>query len=195
MKITYVSTGAKRLPRYFRCLRECLLNGEIKISSTELAKKLDVTPSQVRADLNKYSGAGLQGYGYNVKMLYTEISRDLGVGNGMSAAVIGAEKKNSPQISLWLEGRGITDIRHIPVSDGIFDEVEKTECDIALVLDCPDKEKMQSAIRLSKIKGVWNLTQSDFELEIPTVNLPFGDIISALMYEMKRIEKGEKNEI
>ena len=63
MKTAYISAGAKRLPRYFRTLRECLMNGEIKISSSVLAKKLDITPSQVRADLNRYSGAGLQGYG------------------------------------------------------------------------------------------------------------------------------------
>ena len=195
MKTAYISTGAKRLPRYFRCLREALLNGEIKISSTELAKKLNVTPSQVRADLNRYSGAGLQGYGYNVKTLYTEISRDLGTGEGMTAAVIGAEKKNTPQLSLWLEGRGISDIKYIPLTDGIFDEVSKTERDIALVVDCLDKEKMQSALRLSGIKGVWNLTQSDFDLDIPTVNLPLGDIISGLMYEVKQKKKGEKNEI
>ncbi|MBQ8254060.1 MAG: hypothetical protein IJY94_00985 [Clostridia bacterium] len=192
MKTAYISAGAKRLPRYFRTLRECLMNGEIKISSSVLAKKLDITPSQVRADLNRYSGAGLQGYGYNVKTLYTEISRDLGVGDGMSAAIIGAEPSNAPHLAMWLEGRGISDMRFILFDEGIYSKVEKLDCDIALILYCDDKEKMQSALRLSGVKGVWNMTQSDFDLDIPTVNLPVGDVLSALMYEIKQNEKGEK---
>ncbi len=191
MKTAYISAGAKRLPRYFRTLRECLMNGEIKISSGELAKKLNITPSQVRADLNRYSGAGLQGYGYNVKVLYTEISRDLGVGDGMSAAIIGTDREGAPHLALWLEGRGISNTEYIPNDENVYDKVEKLECDVALVLDCTDKEQMQSALGASFVKGVWNMTQSDFDLDIPTVNLPVGDVISSLMYEIKQT-KGEE---
>ncbi len=193
MKTAYISTGAKRLPRYFRALRECLFNGEIKISSNELSKMLDITPSQVRADLNRYSGAGLQGYGYNVKLLYTEISRDLGVGDGMTAVIIGAEKGSVPQLAIWLEGRGISDIAYIPTES--YSKIEDAEYDIALVIESADKEKMQDSLRRSRIKGVWNMTQSDFDLGIPTVNLPIGDVISSLMYEIKQSKKGENNEI
>lgn len=193
MNISYFSSGARRLPRYFRTLRECLINGEIKISSSELAKKLDITPSQVRADLNRYSGAGLQGYGYNVKILYTEISRDLGVGDGMTAVIIGAEKGSVPQLAIWLEGRGISDIAYIPTE--AYTKIEDAEYDIALVIDTADKEKLQDSLRRSHIKGVWNMTQSDFDLGIPTVNLPIGDVISSLMYEIKQKEKGENDEI
>ena len=191
MKTAYISAGAKRLPRYFRALRECLMNGEVKISSTDLAKKLNITPSQVRADLNKYSGAGLQGYGYNVKVLYTEISRDLGVGDGMSATVIGESREDAPRIAVWLEGRGVSNTEYIPDGENVYGQVEKLDCDIVLVLKCSDKEKMQSALGRSRVKGVWNMTQSDFDLDIPTVNLPVGDVISALMYEIKQT-KGEK---
>ncbi len=192
MKTVYISTGAKRLPRYFRTLRECLMNGEIKISSSDLAKKLDITPSQVRADLNKYSGAGLQGYGYNVKTLYTEISRELGVGDGMTAAVIGPDKENARFLSPRLEGRGISNTVFIPSGEGVYDAVRGLNTDIAIILECDDKEKMQSALRVSRVKGVWNMTQSDFDLDIPTVNLPVGDILSSLMYEIKQKMKGEE---
>ncbi len=192
MKTAYISAGAKRLPRYFRALRECLMNGEVKISSSDLAKKLDITPSQVRADLNRYSGAGLQGYGYNVKTLYTEISRELGVGDGMTAVIIGAEPSSVPHLAMWLEGRGISDMGYILCEKDFYSKIEKLDCDLALILYSDDKEKMQSALRLSCVKGVWNMTQSDFDLDIPTVNLPVGDIISALMYEIRQNEKGEK---
>lgn len=168
------------------------MNGEIKISSSDLAKKLDITPSQVRADLNKYSGAGLQGYGYNVKTLYTEISRELGVGDGMTAAVIGPDKENARFLSPRLEGRGISNTVFIPSGEGVYDAVRGLNTDIAIILECDDKEKMQSALRVSRVKGVWNMTQSDFDLDIPTVNLPVGDILSSLMYEIKQKMKGEE---
>ncbi len=195
MKTPYISSGAKRLPHYFRTLRECLMNGEIKISSAVLASKLGITPSQVRADLNCYSGAGLQGYGYNVKTLYTEISRDLGVGDGMTAAIIGTDEKSASYLPSWLEGRGISNTKCIRNDENIYLSTEALSCDIAIVISCADKEKMQSALRASSVKGVWNMTQSDFSLDVPTVNLPIGDIILGLMYEIKQKAKGEKNEI
>ena len=46
-----------RLPRYFRYLRELLMNGIMRVSSQELAERLAITPSQVRSDLNKFDGA------------------------------------------------------------------------------------------------------------------------------------------
>ena len=63
----------KRLPRYYRYLGELLKNDVIRISSKELSKKMNVTASQIRQDLNNFGGFGQQGYGYNVEYLYNEI--------------------------------------------------------------------------------------------------------------------------
>ena len=41
---------------------------------------MHVTASQIRQDLNNFGGFGQQGYGYNVKYLYTEDREDTGVG-------------------------------------------------------------------------------------------------------------------
>ena len=43
----------QRYPRYFRVLRTLLVNGIMKVSSVELARHLNITPSTVRADLNR----------------------------------------------------------------------------------------------------------------------------------------------
>lgn len=40
---------------------------------------MKVTASQIRQDLNNFGGFGQQGYGYNVKYLYSEISKILGI--------------------------------------------------------------------------------------------------------------------
>ena len=69
----------KRLPRYRRYLRELQKKGVEKISSKDLSKLIGYTASQIRQDLNNFGGFGQQGYGYNVKYLYTEIGKILGL--------------------------------------------------------------------------------------------------------------------
>ncbi|MEE1042468.1 MAG: winged-helix domain-containing protein, partial [Clostridia bacterium] len=60
----------KRLPRYYRYLRDLADNGVVRISSQLLGEKMNVTASQIRQDLNCFGGFGQQGYGYNVEALY-----------------------------------------------------------------------------------------------------------------------------
>ncbi len=50
-----------------------------RISSNDLSKRMNVTASQIRQDLNNFGGFGQQGYGYNVKYLYEEIGKILGL--------------------------------------------------------------------------------------------------------------------
>ena len=67
----------KRLPRYYRYLGELLEDGVERISSGELSERMKVTASQIRQDLNNFGGFGQQGYGYNVRYLYSEIGKSL----------------------------------------------------------------------------------------------------------------------
>ena len=69
----------RRLPRYYRYLGELIEQGVERISSNELSKRMKVTASQIRQDLNNFGGFGQQGYGYNVHYLYTEIGKILGL--------------------------------------------------------------------------------------------------------------------
>ena len=79
-----------RLPRYHRFLGELKDEGVERISSQELSKKMHVTASQIRQDLNNFGGFGQQGYGYNVKYLHTEIGKILGLDNNHNFVIIGA---------------------------------------------------------------------------------------------------------
>ena len=69
----------KRLPRYYRYLNDLSEEGVERISSSELSKIMKVTASQIRQDLNHFGGFGQQGYGYNVRTLYEEIGKILGL--------------------------------------------------------------------------------------------------------------------
>ena len=77
-----------RLPRYYRYLGELMEEGIERISSNELSARMKVTASQIRQDLNNFGGFGQQGYGYNVKYLYTEIARILGIDRQQNEAIV-----------------------------------------------------------------------------------------------------------
>ncbi|MFI3231505.1 MAG: redox-sensing transcriptional repressor Rex [bacterium] len=84
------SAVIKRLPRYYRFLGELLDNGVTRISSNDLSKKMDVTASQIRQDLNNFGCFGQQGYGYNVELLLQEIQQILGLNKAYNLIVLGA---------------------------------------------------------------------------------------------------------
>lgn len=80
----------KRLPRYYRYLGELLEHGDERISSNDLSKRMKVTASQIRQDLNNFGGFGQQGYGYNVGYLREEIGKILGLNDKHDMVIIGA---------------------------------------------------------------------------------------------------------
>lgn len=201
----YGSAG-KRYPRYFRCLRELLMNGIMKISSAELAERLGLTPSQVRADLNGFGGAGQQGYGYHVKTLYTEISRELGAGDRMTAVILGGEPSTVSYLAERFEGRGVTAVAHVTSVSGegsvpkvlpseLTAYLEKETVDLAVVVENVTGEAPLAPLLVSHgIRGIWNMTQQDMEAEIPVLNLPVGDIMMSLCCDVRHAkdEKGGK---
>ena len=80
----------KRLPKYHRYLKELMRNDVDRISSKELGEKIGFTASQIRQDLNNFGDFGQQGYGYNVKELYKQISLILGLDKEYTGVIIGA---------------------------------------------------------------------------------------------------------
>ena len=68
----------KRLPRYYRYLGELMEENVERISSNDLSKKMHVTASQIRQDLNNFGGFGQQGYGYNVRFCIQKSVKSLG---------------------------------------------------------------------------------------------------------------------
>ncbi len=195
----FASGSVRRYPRYFRYLRSLLINGIVKTSSKQIAEALELTPSQVKADLNRFNNVGQQGYGYNVKLLYTEISRELGAGDGMSAVIIGTGIKTAKLFAERFEGRGVgvcavfsddTEADHsLPCypTSMIKEVLQKTPADIAVVTEFPCGVDACELARLG-IKGIWNMTQTDIrssECDIPIINLPIGDILMGLCYEIR----------
>ena len=80
----------RRLPRYYRYLGELIEDGVREFHPTELSARMHVTASQIRQDLNNFGGFGQQGYGYNVKYLYMEIAKILGLDRTHKMIIVGA---------------------------------------------------------------------------------------------------------
>ena len=122
-----------RLPRYYRYLGELLKSGVERISSRELSKRMGITASQIRQDLNCFGGFGQQGYGYNVEYLYGEIAGILGLNSRYKAILVGAGNMGQALIqNTTFEKRGFSLI-------GVFDN---------------DPEKIGKEIKGMKISDV-----------------------------------------
>ncbi len=203
----YISKAViRRLPRYFRYLRDLLSNDIMRISSKELSERMNVTASQIRQDLNCFGGFGQQGYGYNVKSLYSEISKILGVDKGYKAVIIGVGNLGKALINTpMFEKRGVklsglfdVDCDLIGKSFGQLtvmntDDMETfcRENDISIaILTLPKTEVYDTAIRLASagVKGFWNFSNAELSLpDYPDViieNVHLGDSLMALCYEI-----------
>ncbi len=87
----YVSDAViRRLPAYYRHLRELEEKGVVQISSQELGEKMRLTPSQIRQDISSFGGVGRQGYGYDIKELKEHIRQLMGINREHRMVIIGA---------------------------------------------------------------------------------------------------------
>lgn len=205
---TEVSTAViKRLPRYFRYLRELIRMGKTRVSSAELSKMMNVTASQIRQDLNCFGGFGQQGYGYNVNYLYTKICEILGVGRGYRAAIIGAGNLGTALVrSPMFEKRGVDVVAMFDVSDSLIGKkvgnvkifhtddleniFEEYLIDIA-ILTVPKEYALDIVEKLKNtgVSGIWNFTGKELELDdvgIVSENVHIGDSLMTLCYEISK---------
>lgn len=203
-KVTVSQAVIRRLPRYFRYLRELIRQGKTRISSGELSDMMGVTASQIRQDLNCFGGFGQQGYGYNVNYLYARICDLLGVGAGIRAVIIGAgdlgralvrapmfEKRGVDIVSMFdvdpnLIGRmvgGVT-IRDIADLERFCDE---NVVDMAvLTLPKDSAEEVANRLIACGVRGLWNFTSKEIKTDegVFVENVHLGDSLMILNYQI-----------
>lgn len=198
-----------RLPRYYRYLGDLLEAGVVRISSSDLSKKMHVTASQIRQDLNNFGGFGQQGYGYNVKYLYTEIGKILGLDRCHNFIIIGAGNlgqalanyasfersgfilKSLFDVNPRLEG---VTIRGIPVRmvDELEDFLKNNDIEIA-ALTLPKSKAIEVADILvdNGVKGIWNFAHTDLSLpkDVVVENVHLSDTLMKLSYNLCQQDK------
>ena len=197
----------RRLPRYYRYLGELLEHGEERISSNDLSKRMKVTASQIRQDLNNFGGFGQQGYGYNVKYLYAEIGKILGLNKNHNVIIIGAgnlgqalanyssfEKRGFVVKALFdinpeLKGKEVRGSK-VYMIDELNEYVsEHNDIDIA-VLTIPKNNAVEVADILVKagIKAFLNFAHIDLNLpdDVIVENVHLSDSLMRLSYNITR---------
>ena len=195
----------RRMPRYYRYLGDLLEDGVERISSNDLSKRMNVTASQIRQDLNNFGGFGQQGYGYNVKFLYEEIGKILGLNQKHNIIVIGAgnlgqalanyvkfEKLGFVITALFdvnpaLEGVTVRGIK-IHMLDELDDYCKDHVVDIA-ALTMPKEKADAIANRLVNlgIQAIWNFANVDLDLidkDVVVENVHLSDSLMQLSYNI-----------
>ena len=205
-----------RLPRYYRYLGELIEEGVERISSNELSARMKVTASQIRQDLNNFGGFGQQGYGYNVKHLYAEIAKILGIDRQHNLVIIGAgnlgqaianyanfEKRgfvikgmfdiNPRLIGLVVRGieiRGVEELEQF---------IRDNDVQIA-ALTIPKTKAPEIADRVIRagVKGIWNFAHVDLTVpdDVVVENVHLSESLMRLCYRvcsMQDKESGEKD--
>ena len=190
-----------RLPRYYRYLGELIEEGVERISSNELSARMKVTASQIRQDLNNFGGFGQQGYGYNVKYLYSEIAKILGIDRQHNVIIIGAGNLGQAIANYTnFERRGFV-IRGIEIRsvDDLETFIRENEIQIA-ALTIPKTKAPEIADRLvnAGIRAIWNFAHTD--LVVPEVvvveNVHLSESLMRLSYRvssMYDLQEEKKN--
>lgn len=203
-----------RLPRYYRYLGDLLEAGVERISSNDLSRKMHVTASQIRQDLNNFGGFGQQGYGYNVKYLYTEIGKILGLNKTHNFIIIGAGNlgqalanyasfersgfilKSLFDINPRLEG---VSIRGIPVRmmDELVDFLQHNDIEIAaLTIPKIKTAEVTDILVENGIKAIWNFAHTDLNLskDVIVESVHLSDSLMKLSYNISQRDEGRKKQ-
>ena len=173
---------------------------------------MKVTASQIRQDLNNFGGFGQQGYGYNVKYLYMEIAKIMGVDRQHNLIIIGAGNlgqaianyanferrgfmiKGMFDINPRLIGRVVRGAEIMGV-ENLEDFIIEHDVQIA-ALTIPKTKAPEIADRLvvAGIKGIWNFAHIDLTVpdDVVVENVHLSESLMRLSYRICSMEDEEQ---
>ena len=170
---------------------------------------MSVTASQIRQDLNNFGGFGQQGYGYNVKYLYEEIGKILGLDKKHNMIIIGGgnlgqalanyvdfEKrgfyiKGIFDVNPILKGLSVRGIQ-IHMLEDLESFIKDEDIQIAaLTLPKSKAEEMTKLLVQYGIKAIWNFAHIDLDVpsDVLVENVHLSESLMQLSYNITRYEK------
>ena len=195
----------RRMPRYYRKLRELLEQGVDHISSGELARIMDVTASQIRQDLNHFGGFGQYGYGYDIEFLKNRIEQILGLDKTYGMVIFGAGNlgsamaKHTPSIPLPHHVHALFDNDPAVIGTKVGPYTVLDTADFATyiaenpaeiaVLTLPETQAQQVADLAVQggIRAIWNFSPADIQISDPKVvieNVHLSNSLMVLTYHL-----------
>ncbi|MEB3429812.1 redox-sensing transcriptional repressor Rex [Citroniella saccharovorans] len=202
----------KRLPKYYRYLKQIKSKGIVRVSSSELSQITGLTPSQIRQDLNHFGGFGQQGYGYNVEELIGELQNILGMTVKYNAIILGAgnigqaiaqytglsdTKFNITAIfdkSKKLVGKKISDIEVNPI-DYLEPYLKKNDVHIAIIaVPLESAQELADICMDNGVKGIWNYAPLDLKVRegVRVENVHLDDSLFTLTFYLTNPWAAEK---
>ena len=198
----YVSEAViRRLPGYYRHLTELEAEGVVQISSQDLGRRMELTPSQIRQDINCFGGFGRQGYGYTVSELRGHIAEILGLDQRHKLIMVGmgnigsAIAKYLPNVDGNFECIGMFDIvagrkvgdMEVQSIEAVEKFINENEVDLAAIC-VPASEAQDILDRLIScgVKSFWNFAPTDLKHKdnVTVVNVHLSDNLHILSYKM-----------
>ena len=173
----------RRLPWYLAYAQLVLKEGELYLSSTQIAKNIAVDASMVAKDLSYVNIAGRTRVGYDVKELVDVLEDFLGFTNSHKAFLFGVGSLGGALMhDNGLEQFGLeivagfdvkyelsgTSINRIPIHhpDRFVEIQRKTGINIGILTVPVDKAQMVSEIMIAGgIQAIWNFTP--FRIRVP----------------------------
>ena len=198
----------KRLPKYYRYLKELERENRLFISSSELADLLGLTASQVRQDVNAFGGEGRQGCGYSVSGMRQYIGEVLGtnliqkliiVGMGhLGQALVryeGFSSDNYQTVAVFDTDEQKIGLRIGDITIQHVRELENTlakqTADVAvLTLPAHAAQDAAEALYACGIRGFWNFAPVDLRLpaDASIVSVHMDDSLELLSYRMLHLD-------
>jgi redox-sensing transcriptional repressor len=199
---------AKRLPLYYRFIKNLSLSGKQRVSSAELSEAVKVDSATIRRDFSYFGALGKKGYGYNVNYLLSFFSQTLdqddvigviliGVGNlGTAFLNYNFTKNNNTRIQMAFDvdtGKIGSTIADIPVYH--LDELEERLTDDVKVaiLTVPSHVAQSVTDRLAKtaIEGILNFTPARIDVpeHIRIHHIDLAVELQTLVYFLKHYPK------
>ncbi|MBD7916179.1 redox-sensing transcriptional repressor Rex [Clostridium sp. Sa3CUN1] len=202
----------KRLPKYHRYLQELLRNDVDRISSKELGEKIGFTASQIRQDLNCFGDFGQQGYGYNVKDLYNQISIILGLNKEYKGVILGAGNigqaiaNYSRFVQVGLDIVAIFDanpklvgmrIRDIEIQDidNLRSYLKENSVDIGIIcVPRINAQKVSDLLVENGVTGIWNFAPVDLVVpeDVTVENVHLSESLLTLIYLLNDKEESKE---
>ncbi|AGN35058.1 redox-sensing transcriptional repressor Rex [Bacillus sp. GM2] len=202
---------AKRLPLYYRFLKNLHASGKQRVSSAELSDAVKVDSATIRRDFSYFGALGKKGYGYNVNYLLSFFRKTLdqdemtnvtliGVGNlGTAFLHYNFIKNNNTKIAMAFdinEEKIGTEVGGVPVYDLNRLEEHMTDDIPVAILTVPAQAAQSITDRLVElgIKGILNFTPA--RLNVPEhIRIHHIDLaveLQSLVYFMKHYSMQEK---
>ncbi|MEC2075155.1 redox-sensing transcriptional repressor Rex [Metabacillus fastidiosus] len=195
---------AKRLPLYYRFLKNLHSSGKQRVSSAELSDAVKVDSATIRRDFSYFGALGKKGYGYNVNYLLSFFRKTLdqdemtkvsliGVGNlGTAFLHYNFLKNNNTIISVAFdidEKKIGSEIGGVPVYDLDHLEAELPDDVTVAILTVPAQVAQSITDRLINkgIKGILNFTPARLSVpdEIRIHHIDLAVELQSLVYFLK----------